>query len=79
MKAKCTECNWIGQDNNLLSAPNPFNASEIIRGCPDCKSIESCNLVCDELGCKDFASCGTPTKNGYRHTCWKHMPIKGEI
>jgi len=31
-------------------------------------------LICDEDDCISEASCGTPTKDGYRHTCSTHMP-----
>lgn len=77
MKVRCKECHWIGQDKELLSGINPFDTEEQIMGCPDCKSIESCEVVCDEPGCNDFASCGTPTPLGYKHTCWKHKPKTG--
>ena len=29
---------------------------------------------CDEPGCKEQVSCGTPTPTGYRNTCGKHRP-----
>jgi len=29
---------------------------------------------CDESGCKERYTCGTPTPNGYRKTCGKHIP-----
>lgn len=34
--------------------------------------------LCDESGCFASASCGTPTKERYRWTCYKHMPKKDE-
>jgi hypothetical protein len=30
--------------------------------------------ICDEPGCLNFVSCGTPTEGGYRHTCGDHQP-----
>lgn len=30
--------------------------------------------LCDEPGCYDTISCGTPTSEGYRSTCSKHIP-----
>lgn len=33
--------------------------------------------LCDEPGCYDAVSCGTPTSNGYRNTCSKHKPVTG--
>lgn len=32
--------------------------------------------LCDEPGCFDVGSCGTPTKEKYRLTCHKHIPTK---
>jgi hypothetical protein len=29
---------------------------------------------CDEPGCMEQSSCGTPTMTGYRRTCGPHMP-----
>lgn len=30
--------------------------------------------MCDEPGCKEPISCGTPTPTGYRRTCSDHYP-----
>jgi hypothetical protein len=30
--------------------------------------------MCDEPGCKEEITCGTPTPTGYRRTCGKHLP-----
>ena len=73
-KVICDECHRISRLNQLLSAANPFEAEDEIKGCPNCKSIDCFHVVCDEPGCKDVATCGTPTKEGYRHTCSKHGP-----
>lgn len=32
--------------------------------------------MCDEPGCFDHASCGFPTENGYRRTCYDHSDLK---
>jgi hypothetical protein len=75
-KVKCSErrCNWRGQDDELLRGKNPFDADDIVIGCPECKRIDSIVCVCDEDGCWDKVTCGTPTPDGYRNTCGKHSP-----
>jgi len=72
----CNErrCGWRGMQLEVLFAENPFNADETIAGCPKCKEINSLLVSCDEPGCWNEASCGTPTATGYRHTCGKHAP-----
>jgi hypothetical protein len=70
----CEECGWQGLGRQLLQAPNPFAEGETMVGCPDCREPNSMHMACDEPGCKAHASCGTPTPDGYRHTCYKHMP-----
>lgn len=77
MKIRCDECNWRGQASEVLTAPNPFDESEDIEGCPNCKTIGELFVVCDEPDCWRNATCGTPTKNGYRQTCGKHQPKEG--
>ena len=71
---KCTECNKIFEMDEILKAENPFYKQELIYGCPECFSIDSFLVICDEVGCKDVVTCGTPTKEGYRGTCGKHKP-----
>jgi len=31
-------------------------------------------VQCDEPGCLQRATCGSPTENGYRRTCGEHCP-----
>lgn len=74
MKVRCEECDWHGEESEILTAKNPFDETETINGCPNCKSVDSIRVACDEPGCFEFSSCGTPTDNGYRQTCGKHAP-----
>ena len=32
------------------------------------------NVMCDQKieGCHEYATCGTPTKDGYKRVCYKH-------
>ena len=75
-KVVCNEsrCKWHGEANEMLSAPSPFESGEMIYACPKCKEIGSVVTACDEPDCWSEATCGTPTDNGYRQTCYKHMP-----
>jgi len=75
-KVLCKECDWHGLETEMLRAPNPFDAEEILTGCPKCKSVGSLVLACDEPECWQESSCGTPTPSGYRRTCGKHIPEK---
>ena len=79
MKVKCLNCGWRGTVSEMLSAKNPFDETEGISACPKCKTVENtCSVVCDEPECWDEATCGTPTKTGYRSTCWRHVPKREE-
>ena len=69
---RCSDCNWIGNDGELLSAPNPFYPDDTILGCPNCKQIGEFIELCDEPGCDRPATCGSPTPSGYRRTCFDH-------
>ncbi len=73
-KVVCKECNRPMREADLLTAPNPFKPGETLRGCPHCKQPVGFLGVCDEPGCWDIVSCGTPTPEGYRVTCHKHRP-----
>ena len=71
---KCRGCDRVTTENLFLRAPHPFRDGEIW-GCPACKEVEEFGMVCDEPGCEDYATCGTPVPNGlFRITCGKHMP-----
>lgn len=74
-KYSCTECEWHGEDSQLLRAQNPFaDDTDTMVGCPECREPNSMRRVCDEPECWLEASCGTPTPTGYRTTCGKHKP-----
>ena len=75
-KFKCPLCDWRGLANDLLRAASPFDPSDFISGCPKCKGVDICKIVCDEPGCWREVACGTPTVNGYRNTCPEHIPPK---
>ena len=71
---KCNDCGWIGNDDELLSASNPFDPGvDVLIGCPHCKSVNSMERLCDAVGCTLHATCGTPSEDGYRNTCFTHM------
>lgn len=69
----CEECDWTGRREDLLSAPDPFNDGCLIYACPSCHLMTT-TLACDVDGCKKVASCGEPTDQGYRYTCFEHAP-----
>lgn len=74
-KCKCRECGkWKGTNDQLLVADNPFVNGEKVYGCPNCKSISEFDWCCDHDDCWKVITCGTPTENGYRHTCGDHRP-----
>lgn len=73
---RCWKCHARVYENEVLWADHPFalEAGEKITGCPKCREPNTLYLACDEPGCWDEASCGTPTPNGYRQTCGDHRP-----
>jgi hypothetical protein len=73
-KLVCKGCGWRGTADQLLQGNNPFAPHETIYGCPQCKEIEPHRTCCDEPGCWEQDTCGTPTPAGYRRTCDKHAP-----
>lgn len=76
IKVGCTDdrCGWRGDDSEILTAPNPFDSGDFLQGCPRCREVNAIRTVCDEPGCREFVSMGTPTESGYRSTCYKHRP-----
>ena len=71
----CKECGETCQ--KPLDAPNPFNAFEIIYGCPHCFEAESLVWACQVGECTQEATSGNPRAYGYRYvwTCHKHSPL----
>lgn len=76
-RIRCTECDWMGVLGQQLTAPNPFDPSEEIVGCPSCHEPNSFELLCEVDGCTREASCGTSVPGDYAQTCGKHMPKEG--
>ena len=66
-------CGWHGDSATVLRAPDPFNEGCELLACPKChdQTIRTC---CDEPDCWEPDTCGTPTPDGYRRTCWRHKP-----
>lgn len=64
------ECGWRGFISDMLKAPNPFDDTDMIHGCPSCKQIGEFTQMCDE--CWKPATCGTPTDGGYKRLCGDH-------
>lgn len=76
-KWRCRSCGWVGVD--LLLGTSPFDPKDIIRGCPKCKVTEFFDYLCDTEGCEQLVSAGTPSKEGYRFTCHRHLPKKESV
>jgi hypothetical protein len=74
-KLVCSDwhCRWVGLEADALHAPDPFNDGDTITACPFCRE-QTLHTCCDEPGCTQEATCGTPTPAGYRHTCGRHQP-----
>ncbi len=69
----CEECSSITDEPDLLRAPNPFDASDELIGCPHCRQVNGFALVCDFPGCQRESSSGEPTpEGGYVHRCHEH-------
>ena len=50
-RRECFNCDWRGHDHDILRAPNPFAPNYTVVGCPNCFSVESLFLCCDEPNC----------------------------
>jgi hypothetical protein len=73
-KLLCKDCRAHATEDEILKAPNPFEPIVDLWGCPNCKSVDCFEVACDEDGCWESVTCGTPTPDGYRNTCSKHRP-----
>ena len=73
----CTHCRTRSDDDELLRAPHPFIEEDSIWGCPNCRETDNITRACDEEGCLQEASAGTPTQEGgYTWRCSSHPYIK---
>lgn len=75
-KYRCTDCDWRGIGEDLLTAENPFNKSDTIVGCPGCKLIDVVLNVCDEGDCWEFVTNGMVDGGVYRNRCSEHGGFK---
>jgi len=76
----CKNCGELSTDLQgieLVKDPNPLPGTEPDEWCVCiiCRSVDGFDELCDELGCRELAACGTPSAKGYRRTCGKHRPI----
>ena len=79
-KWRCGNCSNVSLEPQLLRAPNPFDDSDNLTGCPNCMAAfgEDLHELCDEPQCLAEAGCGWPTGDrndaygGYRRTCGRH-------
>lgn len=72
---RCPLCGFVLNEDERLQGPSPFDEHEVVYGCPRCREvIVAFEYLCDEPGCVTVSSFGTPTDNGYRYTCGRHVP-----
>jgi hypothetical protein len=77
MRCEDRRCDWCGHGIDIFNmpvAPHPFISGHSVTGCPGCREIDTMRIVCDEPGCWEFVTCGTPEGDDYRRTCDKHRP-----
>lgn len=74
----CKECGCVMAEP--LFAPNPFDPSDTVSGCPECKSVNAIEVGCQVGDCRKIASGGHPGGHGFRYiwTCWDHRPNTSE-
>jgi hypothetical protein len=66
-------CGWAGWSCELLRAPSPFDSSDELFACPECRRTEDIEALCEVDGCRQLATCVGPHPDGvYRHTCYGH-------
>jgi len=71
-KWRCEECGWVGHRSEVLEAPNPFDPTGCVWGCPNCLDVNTLNVACEHPGCEREASCGAPGPEAYDWTCYEH-------
>ncbi len=71
----CPSCYKVFPKSEALEGTHPFQIGGSIYGCPQCRAAsEEFELVCDEPGCEQIVTSGTPIPGGYRRTCHEHSP-----
>lgn len=80
-KVRCMSCGWQGDsaevDMVIDPRPKTNQLAEKWSVCPECRTPESIQKVCDEPGCDREATCGWVHGRGepeeiYRWTCGSH-------
>ena len=73
---KCNQCAWSGEEPERVSLYLVPALEEVrLIVCPECRHVEtSLEICCEEPGCTETASMGTPAKSGYKRHCHHHPP-----
>jgi hypothetical protein len=72
----CIECGWTGPTPCTTWLQMGGRPRQAINCCPECMGINTTiEPCCDEPGCTEPSSCGTPTAaGGYKRHCHNHPP-----
>ena len=74
---KCLECGHKFYTWQFFTATSPFDENDTLSACPECKTVQRAEELCEEHGCELTASCGTPFgAGGYKRHCHLHPPTK---
>jgi hypothetical protein len=69
---RCQECGWRGDEEEIISFADPVLEGNSWNICPECRAAEQFDNMCDEPECRKVATCGWPSPEGYRRTCFEH-------
>lgn len=70
---RCLECDVVSAEDEVLTAVSPFDADDIIWGCPECKAVNRFEMLCRRIDCSEEATVGRLCSDGaYRFTCAWH-------
>lgn len=68
----CNECSAVFETDDILRAPNPFDTSCEVCGCPVCKAVECIQSCCSIETCSNPSSIGVRTETEYKWFCGQH-------
>jgi len=71
----CEECDYVGM---YETAPNPFDLSDTITGCPSCQSVDSFVAACWKCNRHGTMGCTNSTEYRYIYSCYEHRPQEGK-